>query len=431
MRVRTSEPPGRKSARIHDIIRRYRPEAGPFEQIYKDLHANPELSCQELQTAQVAAGHLRSLGLKVIDHLGGSGVIGVLENGHGRTVLLRAELDALPVLEKTSLPYASTKHMIDDDGEKKPVMHACGHDMHIASLMAATTLLVNAMDRWSGRLLIVFQPNEERGGGAAAMINDGLYGSRGVPRPDVVLGQHIVNSKAGIVEIGSGYALAGKKTLSITIPGKGGHAGDPHKCIDPLVIACYTVTRMQSVVSRELDPNETAIITCGKLRAGDAPNVIPDKAEMAIEVRAYSPEILDQAVESLKRVVRAECQASGINQEPVILELESVPPLVNSDEIVQPLERQLKEFFGATKVQPLVPDMSADDFSLLAPDGIPYAYWTMGCTDPEVWEKHQREGKLQELPANHSPYFFPAIEPTLESSIDALAVAALTFLDTS
>lgn len=221
--VRTPDFLARKSTRIHDIIQKVRPDVSPFEEIYNIVHFNPELSCQEDQTAQVAAKHLKSLGLKVIDSLGGFGVVGIFDNGPGRTVLLRAELDALPVLEKTGLPYASTKQMVDSDGHEKPVMHACGHDMHIVSLMAATSLLVAAKDRWSGRLLLVFQPNVERGGGAGAIINDALYSSRDTPRPDVVLGQHLVHSKACTLQVGSGYALAGKKTYSITIPGKGGH----------------------------------------------------------------------------------------------------------------------------------------------------------------------------------------------------------------
>jgi len=250
MRVPTKDGIDPQSSHIAKIVDKFRPDPDPFEAIYRDLHQNPELSCQESRTAKIASDHLASLEFTVIGGLGGHGVVGCLENGAGPTVLVRSELDALPVLEKTGLPFASKKQMIDTNGKEKPVMHACGHDLHIAALMAAASLLHAAKGHWSGRLLVLFQPNEERGGGARAMIRDGLYAEHGVPSPDVVLGQHIINTKPGALRVGSGYALAGKKAFRIQIPGRGGHVGTPQNCIDP-VVTTYLLRRHPTTDHRQ------------------------------------------------------------------------------------------------------------------------------------------------------------------------------------
>jgi amidohydrolase len=419
-----------KSQRIVDVVEEFRPNIQPFEEHYRKIHQDPELSTQEAQTGKIMADYLRSLQrYSVIDSIGGHGVVGLLENGPGRSVLLRAELDALPVQEMTGLPYASTKHMIDTDGVERPVMHACGHDMHLASLMGAASLLAAAKDRWNGRLLIVFQPNEERGWGAQAMISDGLYGPNGVPPPDVVLGQHIGNNKAGVLEVGSGPALAGKRAIRITIPGRGGHASTPHSTVDPIVTACHIVIRLQTIVSREVNPNEMVVLTVGTIHAGVASNVIPDQAEFTVDIRTYSKDILLQTVESMKRIVKAECLASGTEDEPRFVDIENVPPLVNSVEAAAPLKEHFENIFGGQNVQDRKPGMASDDFSILAPEGVPYAFWSLGSTERATWEKHEKEGRLNELPDNHSPYFKPTIQPTLTKAIDALAVAALVFLD--
>jgi amidohydrolase len=412
---------------IGEIVRHFRPNLESYEGIYKHLHQQPELSTQERQTAHVAAEHLKSLGFLVHENIGGYGVVGVLENGPGRCVLLRAEMDALPVLEKTGLPYASSVHMRDTDGREKPVMHACGHDMHVTCLMAASKLLVSAREQWKGNLLCLFQPNEERGGGAQAMIDDGLYHKRNIPVPDVVLGQHVVNIRAGVIATRAGPSLAGKNVFEVTIHGRGGHGSAPQDCIDPVVIACYIVTRLQSIVSRELDPNSMALITCGSIHAGDAPNVIPDEAVLKVDIRAYNPAVLEQAVKAFRRIVAGECQASGVTQEADIKEIERVPPLINNREIVKPLSDRFKAFFGDL-TEEMNADTASDDFPVLAPKGVPYAYWNFGSTDHKTWEDAKKHNKLHELPGNHSALYAPMIEPTLKAGTDALAVAALTFL---
>ncbi|MCJ1248269.1 hypothetical protein MMC30_005486 [Trapelia coarctata] len=336
-------------------------------------------------------------------------------------------MDALPVLEKTNLPYASKVHMKDTDGKSKPVMHACGHDMHVTCLMAASTLLHSAREDWKGTSLCVFQPNEERGGGAQAMIDDGLYDKGLAPVPDVVLGQHVINIKAGVVATRAGHVLAGKRVFEVRIHGRGGHGNAPQDCIDPVVLASYIVIRLQSIISREVDPNEMALITCGSIHAGEAPNIISDEAILKVDIRAYSPDVLDKAVEGFKRIVEAECQTSAVTEKADIKEIENVPPLINSPEIVKPLTKIFKSFFGSMTEEMKV-DTASDDFSILAPKEVPYAYWNFGSTDHKVWEEARRQGKLNELPGNHSPLYAPLIEPTLKAGTDALALAALTFL---
>ncbi|KAJ8120274.1 hypothetical protein O1611_g10408 [Lasiodiplodia mahajangana] len=416
---------------VMDMLEKHRPNLCHYAEIYKKIHQNPELSCQEREVARIAADHLGSLNIPVHRYIGGYGLVGVLENGRGCTVMLRSELDALPVLENTGLPYASTRRLVDTDGKDKPVMHACGHDMHIASLLAAAELLIASRAEWTGRVLFLFQPNEERGGGARAMVDDGLYSEGIVPVPDVLLGQHVVNAKAGSFQLGAGYALAGKRTFKILIHGRGGHVSNPQFCIDPVVIACFIVIRLQTIVSRETDPNKTLVITCGRIKAGDAPNVIPDSAEMSVDIRAYAADVLEHAVEAVKRIVMAESAASGTKEKPEIFEIERVPPLINNAEAMGRLERQFKMVFGDDAVDKLAPDMASDDFSVLAPEGVPYAYWTLGSTDPDVWDGHERNGTLDELPVNHSPHFAPAITPTLKAAVDAWAAAALAFLVTN
>ncbi|KAI0105106.1 putative zinc metallopeptidase [Nemania sp. FL0031] len=431
MYIREPEFIGGNRSGVIDILEKYRPSLCQYAETYKTIHRNPELSCQERETAQIVADHLKSLNFSVNTYIGGQGLIGVLENGRGRTVMLRSELDALPVLENTGLSYASTRRMIDTDGKEKPVMHACGHDMHIASLLAAAELLAASKAHWAGRLLVLFQPNEERGGGARAMVNDGLYSEGRIPVPDVLLGQHLVNTKAGSFQLGAGYALAGKRTFRVLIHGRGGHISDPQFCVDPVVIACFIVIRLQTIVSREIDPNKTLVITCGRINAGDAPNIIPESAEISVDIRAYTADVLDHAVEAVKRIVIAECAASNAKEKPEILETENVPPLINDAEAMGRLERQFRGVFGDDAVGKLAPDMASDDFSILAPAGVPYAYWTLGSTDPDIWEDHEKKGTLDELPVNHSSRFAPAIRPTLKAAVDAWATAALTFLVTN
>lgn len=337
-------------------------------------------------------------------------------------------MDALPIEEDTGLPYASKARMRDTDGLEKPVSHACGHDMHVTCLMAVAELLRDARFMWKGRLIIIFQPNGERGDGARAMIQAGLYEHADIPKPDVVLGQHVVNMRIGFVATRKGSCLAGKNVFEVTIFGRGGHGATPQFCIDPVVISAHIIVRLQSIVSREIDPNKMVVITCGSIHAGDAPNAIPDKAVLKVDIRAYSPDVLDRAVASFRRVVHAECEASRVTQNPSIMKIEDVPPLVCDDDVVAAITREFKHYFGKNHIERMSLDTAADDFCILAPEGVPYAYWNFGSEDHKKWQKAHDEGRLNELPGNHSSKYAPLIEPTLEAGTHALALAALTFL---
>lgn len=435
--TRSTSISGSEDQRLHQpcmesiisIVNENRPELARFEHIYKDLHRHPELSCREARTASIAAEHLKNLHFTVHQNIGGHGVVGVLENGPGRIVLLRADLDALPIFEETDLPYASNDRMIDKDGEEKPVMHACGHDTHITSLMATATLLKSAKKRWSGTLICLFQPNEEHGGGARSMVEDGLY--ERIPIPDVVLGQHVCPLKSGVVAIRAGPITSAASTLNVRIIGKGGHGSEPQNCIDPVLIAGYILVRLQSIVSRSMDPGEIAVVTCGSIQGGDAANVIPDHVDLKLNLRTYSHHSHLKALEAIKRIVEAECDASATPQKPIFEIVDELPPTINDKCLVKELETSFKSYFKANAWE-MARSTASEDFSILATAvDAPYAFWNFGGTDPTIWDEANREHRLSELPSNHSSLFAPVIEPTLRTGLDAFSLAALTFLKVS
>ncbi|GIK05537.1 hypothetical protein Aspvir_009650 [Aspergillus viridinutans] len=411
---------------LNGLIEKYRPDLTPFEKTYRHIHHSPELSGQEEQTSATAASHLKNLGFDVHTHIGGYGVAGVLHNGPGPTVLLRADMDALPVEEKTGLPYASTKTAKDPDGETVPVMHACGHDTHVVSLMASASLLHAAREHWSGTLICLFQPAEENVSGARAMIEDGLYDK--VPKPDVVLGQHLVRMKTGTVSVRAGRLLTAADSIEVRVYGRGGHGSAPQSCIDPIVIGAAIVTRLQSVVSREVTPGELAVVTCGSIHAGHKANIIPDQLDLKLSVRTYDKATRERVIAGIKRIVEAECAAAGVVEKPSVDIVESTPATINDE----PTVRALKKTFGAYFQENLVesePIAASEDFSLLARAlGVPYVMWTYGGVDEKTWEDAVAKGTVNELPSNHSPFFAPCIQPTLRTAVDAMSLGALTFL---
>ena len=411
---------------VGHIIDKHRPELESFEKIYKDFHQNPELSCQESRTSSLAAGHLEELGFVVHRNVGGHGVVGVLENGPGRKVLLRADMDGLPIEEKTGLPYASRARMVDTDGKETFVMHACGHDTHVTSLMAASTLLVSAKEAWKGTLICLFQPNEERAGGAQAMVDDGLY--QKVPKPDIVLGQHVYPIRAGSVSILNGAMLTAASSLNVRIFGKGGHGSEPQSCIDPIMIAAYVLVRLQSIVSREMDPQEPTVVTCGSIQAGSAANVIPDHVDLKLNVRNYNEALHEKVLEKIKKIVQSECEVSQSPKPPEIEITNQFPPTVNDDKLVEAIRATFEGVFKEKLVDE--PRWTAsEDFSVLATAvGAPYAYWSFGGIDAKRYDDAFKLGKQSQLSRNHSSGFAPAIEPTIRTGIDAMAAAALTFL---
>jgi amidohydrolase len=423
------------------IIQKYRPDLESYEKLYKNLHQHPGLSLQESLAAKVAAAHLRSLkGFTVREKIGGEGLIGILENGEGKTIILRADTDALPVEELTGLPYASKVRQVDvRDKVEKPVMHACGHDMHITCMLAAASTLYESRKHWSGTLVILFQPAEEGGDGAKSMVKDGLYDpeKHACPLPDVVLGQHVMPYPAGSLGSRRGAFASAADSYAVTLYGRGGHASQPHRTVDPVVIAANVIIRLQTVVSREVDPKDTAVVTVGSVHAGMAENIIPDFAVIKINVRTVQPETRDRVLAAIKRIVKAECEASNSPKEPLWETLSHLPFLINDDATVRHLEVPFAAHFGSAYTTDLPHLGGSEDFAILATEapnktggkGVPYAYWAFGGTDPEKWKEAEKKGTLDsDIPINHSAKFAPVIHPTMETGVDALVVAALSFL---
>ncbi|KUJ07842.1 metal-dependent amidase/aminoacylase/carboxypeptidase [Mollisia scopiformis] len=425
------------------LLKTHIPTLTPYEKIYKNLHQNPGLSLQETLAASVAASRLQSLsGFDVRTEIGGTGLIGILKGegkGDGRTVLVRADTDALPVEELTGLEYASKKREVDvEDGVKKPVMHACGHDMHVACMLAAATTLHSARKEWSGTLIVLFQPNEERAGGAKAMIADGLYTKHGCPLPDVVLGQHVMPFPAGTVGTKVGSFASAADSFRVTVYGRGGHASQPHRTIDPVIIAAHIVVRLQTVVSREVDPREAAVVTVGSVQAGQTENIIASEALLKINVRTVTPETRERVLAAIKRIVKAECEASGSPKEPLWESTSQFPFTVNDKDTTEHVSKTFEKYFGDKFDPEAHPLGGSEDFPILATEvphkdgkgkGVPYCYWTFGGVDPGKFEDAKKRGKLQEeVPINHSAYFAPVIQPTMKTGVEALVVGALSFL---
>jgi amidohydrolase len=396
--------------------------------LYRDLHRHPELSFQESRTAGIAAERLRAAGLDTTEGIGGTGVVGVLRNGPGPVALLRADMDALPVLEDTGLEYASTARGVDRDGRDVPITHACGHDVHVSCLIGAVAQLAAARETWSGTLLAVFQPAEELAAGSRAMIDDGLYDR--FERPDVVLGQHVAPLPAGMLALRSGPAFAGVDTLRVTLHGSGGHGSRPETTVDPVVMAASTVLRLQTIVARELAATDTAVLSVGTMHAGTKENIIPDRAELGISVRSYDERVRAHMLAAIERIARAEAAASGATREPEVRVFDSFPPVVNDDAGVQRTRPAL------AAVAPVVdPGLvtGSEDVGLFATEAAaPCVFWLLGGADPAAFAGTSSQEELltrvAAQPSNHSPFYAPVIEPTLSTGVAALVSAARLWL---
>lgn len=402
----------------------------PYETLYKHFHAHPELSYQEVEIASKAASHLESLnaGYEVHTSIGGHGLAGVLRNGTGKTILLRVDMDALPVKEDTRLDYASKVSMRDNDDIVKPVMHACGHDMHVTALLAAADRLAKLKDSWSGTLIVLFQPNEERAGGAQAMVDDGLYSK--IPVPDIVLGQHVLAMRAGSVHSRVGTIMSEADSFKITIFGRGGHGSMPHRTVDPVVMAASLVMKLQTTVSREVDPDQFAVVTVGSLQAGQTENIIPDKAEIRVNVRTQNHGVRSRVLAAIRRIVKGECEASGCTKEPWIEETTKFPLSVNDEGVTNSVHDSFREFFGDRFDPNTAPSTASEDYSILgSSQGKPCCFWFFGGVDEKLWDEAKKKSRLAEdISVNHSPFFAPVIQPALGTGVNALCLAALTFL---
>jgi amidohydrolase len=397
------------------------------EDFYRDLQQHPELSHQERRTAEKVSERLGQAGYQVHQGVGGTGVVGVLSNGDGPTVLLRADMDALPVREETGLVYASTVRATDASGHEVPVAHACGHDMHVACLLGAAQLLAEDPGRWSGTVVALFQPAEETGDGARGMIDDGLAGL--IPAPEVALAQHVLPAPAGQVATRCGPTLSAADSMRVTVYGRGGHGSMPQATVDPVVLAAMIVVRLQTVVSRETPPEQTAVLTVGSIQAGTKSNVIPDHAVLQLNIRTYSEQTRRLVLDAVRRIVTAECQASDCPQNPDFELFDRFPITDNDPATTQRVAGAFAEFFG-DRAQPMGQQTASEDFSDIPTAlGVPYTYWAIGGIDPDAYRRAAAAGRVaQDIPVNHSANFAPVIQPTIDTGTQALVVAALAWL---
>ncbi|MFF0814412.1 amidohydrolase [Rhodococcus sp. NPDC003318] len=403
----------------HPVLSGFDALAASLVDLYRDLHAHPELSHAEFRTAGIVAARLSDSGFEVTAGIGGTGVVGVLGNGDGPVVLLRADMDALPVREDTGLDYASTATAVTAAGETVPVMHACGHDMHVTCLLGTADLLARGREHWSGTVIALFQPAEEVGDGARRMIDDGLYDR--IPAPSVVLGQHVMPGPVGSVYASPGTAMAAARSIQVRMFGRGGHGSMPDQSIDPVVMGAATVMRLQTLVSREVSPTNPAVVTVGSFQAGTKENVIPDEAVLKINTRAFETHVADRLAEGITRIANAEAEASGAPKQPEITDLNSFPLTVNDPDATRRTLGVLRGLLGADKVFEIGPVSGSEDVGDLATEiGVPLAYWFLGGFEV---------GDGNPLPTNHSPQFAPVIRPTLDTGVAALVTAALEWLD--
>lgn len=397
-----------------------------LETLYVDLHRNPELSTHEEKTSAKLADRLRALGYDVTTRVGGFGVVGVMRNGKGPTVLLRADMDALPVEEKTGLPYASTVKATDDAGNVVPVMHACGHDVHVTSLVGAATLLARAKSRWRGTLVLVGQPSEEGGPGSEGMLKDGFL-SR-FPKPDFAIALHDDHRlPAGAIGYASGFAWANSDSVDVTIYGRGGHGSAPQNTVDPIVIAARTILALQTIVARETSPFDPAVVTVGTIRGGTKRNIVPDEVRLQLTVRTYKPEVRAKVLAAIERIAKAEAAAAGAPKEPLVKVEEGFPATYNDPELTRRVVAAMRKAFGAARVVELQPLMASEDFGFFGKSaGAPSLEFFLGATPAATFEA--AHGDFTRLPGLHSSEFAPDPRPTLTAGAAALTVAALDLL---
>ena len=401
--------------------------AAELTDIRRDLHAHPELSREEVRTTQTVARRLDAAGVGV-RLLPGTGLladIGAPDAEH--RVALRADMDALPVKEATGLDYASTVQTTDTNGNEVPVMHACGHDVHVAALLGAAQLFADGCDHWSGTLITLFQPAEETADGARAMVDDGL--AELLPTVDVAFAQHVLPAPAGQVGTRAGAVLSAADSMRITVYGRGAHGSMPQAAVDPVVLAAMIVIRLQTIVAREVAPGESAVLTVGSIQAGSKSNVIPDRAELQLNIRTYSRQTRTTMLDAIRRIVTAECQASGSPREPGFEVFDQYPLTDNDLPTTSRVSDAFTTFFGG-RCQTLPMQTASEDFSDIPTAlGTPYTYWGIGGIDPVAYQNAADHGQIdQDIPVNHSPAFAPIIQPTLDTGTQALVVAAMAWL---
>lgn len=388
-----------------------------LQTMYRTLHGRPELSMQEHQTAAFIVSRMKGLGYETFV-IGGTGVVAIMLNGDGAVVGFRADIDGLPIAEETGLEYSSSARGTLPDGTEVPVMHACGHDTHITSAIGAATLLAGSRDIWSGTVVFLFQPGEETAEGAVAMVADGLWDR--APKPEVIFGQHVWSGRTGEVEVSTGPAMALADSWRVTVHGRGGHGSRPEETIDPVLLAAHMVVRIQSIVSREVHPQNSAVVTIASFHAGVKENIIPAEAEFTVNVRNLDVDVREKVLAALRRVIAAEARASGA-PEPEIKEMYTFPLLINDPVATEALKTALAAVLGAAKVIDRPAQMGSEDFGHLSDAiGVPCVYWFFGGMSDELVKGDAP------VPTNHSPLFAPVLEPTLTTGVTAAFTAIMS-----
>jgi hippurate hydrolase len=393
--------------------------------LYVDLHEHPELSGTETQTASKLAGALKAQGYTVTEHVGGTGLVAILKNGAGPTIMLRSELDALPVEEKTALPFASKVRTKDPNGRDVAVGHMCGHDVHMSALVATAGIMARSKDTWHGTLMLVGQPAEETIAGAKAMVRDGLFTR--FPRPDAALALHVGNDlAAGKIGIVGGIYNTNADSIRITLYGKGGHGSAPHTAVDPIVEAARTILALQTIPSREVKPGELAVVTVGYITAGTKNNIIPDQAEMGLTVRTYKQNVRKQVLEAITRIANAEAQASNAPRPPSIDRYEMTDAVFNDQALIDRVKPSLETAIGKDNVVTEEPITASEDFSAFLAEKIPGLFLSLGGADPQ--KLAQAEAAGSHLPSNHSSQFAPDVDPALHTAITTEVTMLRTLL---
>jgi amidohydrolase len=394
-----------------------------LETIYRDIHSHPELGFEEVRTAAVLAAQMRTIGFQVTEKVGKTGVVAIYRNGAGPTVMVRTELDALPMEEKTSLPYASKVKALSN-GRETYVAHSCGHDIHMASWVGTARALVAMKDKWQGTLMFVAQPAEELVAGAKAMLADGLFTR--FPKPDFAFALHTSPAPHGTIAYNVGAVTSNSDGLEITFKGRGGHGSAPHTTIDPIAIAAHFITDVQTVVSREKDPMEFGVVSIGAVQAGTVGNIIPDSATLRGTIRSYKPAVRDKLLNGVRRTANAAAMMAGAPAPEVSL-VEGGLAVVNSEAVVNRTEAVLRATFGVQKVQRVPPITASEDFSAFVNEGVPSMFFFVGVSEPQQAAEAMKPGG-KPLPFNHSPFFAPVPEPSIKTSVQAMSLAVLNVL---
>ena len=395
--------------------------------LYKDLHANPELSYQEFETSEKLANLLESIGYEVTRNVGGNGVVALLKNGNGKNIMFRADMDGLPVEEKSGARYASQKKVTNLDGEEVFTMHACGHDVHMTVLIGVAEYLFENKSEWQGNLILVLEPAEEVSGGARNMIKDGLFTR--FPRPDYNLAFHVnAGMQTGKVGFLPGWAMANVDSVDITVKGIGGHGAYPHTTKDPIVIAANIVTQLQTIVSRQIAPTDPAVVTVGSIHGGTKHNVIPNEVKLQLTLRSYTDEVRNETISSIKKIVKGSAISAGLSEEnyPVIeIKDEYTPAVFNNPSLVEKIQKSFVKSLGEENVIKVSPVMGGEDFGMFGrvEPIIPTALFWLGAVNTKVYEMAQKEGLI--LPSLHSDLFLPDADPAIATGVKAMTLAIL------